>query len=1226
LANDSDPENDTLSVLSVQSPVNGTVSMGGGNVTFTPATDYSGPASFTYTVQDTFGATSTATVNLTVNAVNDAPTLDLDTGAGGTGYTTGYIENAVGVAVVDATVLVGDVDSGNMQGATVTLQNGFVGDVLEVGALPSGIAAIVSPATPLTSPGTVTVTLSGSATMADYQTALQAVTYRSVSDQLDGTDRSVSISVTDGADASLASSTTIGVTPVNDIPVAAADGTYSFNEDETFTLPVAALLANDTDLDGDTLTILSVQSPVNGNVALDGFGNVVFNPTPTYSGPASFTYTVQDPSGATDTATVSLNVLILNDAPIVDLDVSGAGSGYATSYTENGTGIAIVDSDVSIVDEDHLTAASATITLINGQIGDLLEVGALPGGLGAVVSPATALTAPGTMTVTITGTAPLADYETAFQALTYRSTSENPVTTNRAIEFVVSDGEDPSIVATTSIAITSVNDAPVAADDGTPTAIAVTEDVPLTFDPVSSNDFDVEGDTLTITEIDGNAIVPGGFVNLGVGRVDLAIDGRTLTYTPALNYFGPAAFAYTISDGALTDTANINLEVLAVNDAPVAVDDGPVVLVEDGFVSFDPVLANDSDVEGDTLTITSINGSPITPSGSLTIASGSITLGADGRTLNYVPNSNFNGPAVVTYVISDGAASASANVTFDVTPQDDPISLISAASNVTLNDGDAVSLPMAGYFDDPDGDSLVYSATGLPTGVSIDTATGLISGTLDSSASQTAPFAINVSVSDGVSSTVSTGFSLDVLNIAPVAAPDTNFVVYEGDGLNVDTSALFTDADNDTLTFAATGLPAWAGFDTGSGMISGTIPDTASLAGPFTVTISADDGDGGLATVDVTIDPRNVAPIATSALPDLRLQEEDPVDIDVSSLFVDGGLDGDVLSLSVTGLPDGVSFDVATGRISGIVAAGASAGTSYTVGVTADDGQGGIAQVAFNILVGNASLIEEDSPFAISDDLIEFDEPEEDPDREFDPLTAAIDEIAELNGTIGLDREEGILLAAIGQIDPLREATLAGSDDGIPEQVDAMDKMATSTDWLRDSGREGNGDWSVAGTFGYMALTDDVHLDKGNAADPRLERFSIQAQSRQGALFIELNNQLDPERDGRVVTTSFTYDGSDELPEWMKLVRDGFISASPPEGIGEITLGVSILLETGKDLNKQVIIDVESGAVIELQDDETVIDDPIERVEDELSETGPQPFATGLNDFRGSIDLVDQKG
>ncbi|MCJ8310280.1 MAG: tandem-95 repeat protein, partial [Rhizobiaceae bacterium] len=717
------------------------------------------------------------------------------------------------------------------------------------------------------------------------------------------------------------------------------------------------------------------------------------------------------------------------------------------------------------------------------------------------------------------------------------------------------------------------------------------------------------------------------------GRVDLAIDGRTLTYTPALNYFGPAAFAYTISDGALTDTANVNFDIAAVNDAPVAVDDGPVILVEDGSVSYDPVLSNDSDVEGDTLTILSINGAPITPTGSVTIASGTITLGADGRTLNYVPNANFNGLAVIAYVVSDGAASASANVTFDVTAVDDPITLLSTPPNVSFNDGDSLNLPMAGYFDDPDGDTLTFSATGLPSGISIDPATGLISGTLDPSASLLGPFAITVSLNDGVASTVSTGFSLDVTNVAPVASPDTTVVVYEGDGLNIDTSALFVDADNDTLTFAAVGLPVWASFDTGSGLITGTIPDNAALSGPVTVTINADDGDGGLATVDVTIDPQNVAPVATFVLPDLRLQEEDPVDIDVSSLFVDGGLDGDLVTLSVTGLPAGVTFDSLTGRITGAIAPGTSSGTSFSVSVTGDDGQGGIAQVGFRILLGSPAIIEESNALAGLDDLIEFDDLADAPAVEFDPLTAAIDEIAGLNGTGDLDTDDGILLSAVSRIDPLHEATLAGSDDGLPEQIDAMDRMATSTDWLRDSGREGNGDWSVAGTFGYMALTDDIDDGEGNvAADPRLERFSVQAVNRQGALFIELTNQLDPERDGRVVAKTFTFNGREELPEWMKLLREGFISATPPADIGEITLGVSLVLETGKDLSKLVVIDVQSGAVIELAEEAVIVDDkPVlsERAkpaDKSKQEPVASPLEVGMKDFRGSLELADRQG
>ncbi len=1224
LGNDSDPDLDVLTITSVQAPVNGTVVLNGDNtITFTPSAHFFGSASFTYTIDDGNGAQDTATVNLTVNPVNDPAVVDLDTGAGGSGYSTTFVENASAIPIVDPSILITDVDHTSLNGASVTLTNGQTGDQLQVGGLPGGIVSSISPSGALTSAGTVTVTLSGSATLADYETALQAITYISISDNPGNLARIIDITVSDGVSSSTVASSTISVIPVNDDPVAAADGAYTFNEDTNFVISEALLLANDSDADGDTLIISSVQAAINGSVALDGGGNVVFTPTPTYSGPASFTYTAMDPSGATDTTTVNLNILILNDAPIVDLDFSAAGSGYATAYTENASAIAIVDGDVSITDEDNVTAASATVTLTNGQIGDLLQVGALPGPLTASIVPSTALTAPGSITISLTGIASLADYQTAFQALTYQSTSEDPNTVIRSIEFVVNDGEDDSLASTTTIAVTAVNDAPNAVDDGVPSAIVVTEDVPLIFNPVTSNDFDFEGDTLTITQIDGNAVAPGGFVNLGLGRVDLALDGTTLTFTPPLNYFGPAAFTYTISDGALTDTAAVNLDVQPVNDAPVAVDDGPVVLVEDGSVFFDPVLANDSDVEGDTLSIQQIDGQPIGPTGSVSIASGSITLGADGRTLEYVPRADFNGSVVVSYVIHDGQATATANVTFDVTAVDDPLTVVTTPPGVTFNDSDIVSLPMAGFFNDPDGDALVYSASGLPAGITIDSATGVISGALDSSASQAGPYAISVSVDDGLSSVVSTRFSITVLNIVPVAAADQTIVISEGESLNLDMSPLFVDADNDTITYSASGLPAWAAIDPVSGLINGTVPPDASVAGAFIISVSADDGDGGIASVDLTVDPRNVAPIATTSIADMRVRETDMVDIDVSTLFVDGGLDSDLITLSVTGLPAGVSFDPTFARISGVVAAGAD--MTNLVSITADDGQGGVALVEFNILVFNDSLIEEETPLAEYDDLIEF-EPTDTPSAQInDPLTTVIDEIAELNGTTDLDRSSGIILSTIDGIEPLQEATLSGSDAGIPDQVDAMDRMANSTDWLRASGRQGNGDWSVAGTFGYMALTDDINLDGDDHRDERLERLTVQAENRQGALYIELDNQLDPQRDGRTVTTTFYYEGSEQLPEWMKLVREGFISATPPPDISEVTLQVAIVLETGKELNKQVVIDVASGAVIDVGSETE--DLPIAESDAEEPEPNdPQLPKLNLGDMRGSIDLHDQQG
>ncbi|MCX6035756.1 MAG: Ig-like domain-containing protein, partial [Chloroflexi bacterium] len=113
--------------------------------------------------------------------------------------------------------------------------------------------------------------------------------------------------------------------------------------------------------------------------------------------------------------------------------------------------------------------------------------------------------------------------------------------------------------------------------------------------------------------------------------VTLGADGA-FTYTPAANYNGADSFTYTATDtsGATSSPATVTVTVTAVNDTPVAVGD-TASTAEDTPVS-GTVLANDTDVEGDTLTATLDTGP----------AHGSVTLGADGA-FTYTPAANYNG-------------------------------------------------------------------------------------------------------------------------------------------------------------------------------------------------------------------------------------------------------------------------------------------------------------------------------------------------------------------------------------------------------------------------------------------------------------------------------------------------------------------------------------------------------------------------------------------------------
>ncbi len=186
------------------------------------------------------------------------------------------------------------------------------------------------------------------------------------------------------------------------------------------------------------------------------------------------------------------------------------------------------------------------------------------------------------------------------------------------------------------------NHSPVAVTDTLTTA----ED---TAGPVSvlTNDTDADSDTLTVT----------GKTNGAHGTVSCTAVG-VCTYTPAANYNGPDSFTYTVSDGhGGTATGTVTVTVTPVNDAPVAVGDSLTTPL--GVAGSTAVLSNDSDVDGDGLTVTSLN--PVA-------AHGTVSCSAAG-VCTYTPAAGYSGPDSFSYAISDGhGGTASATVQVSVTP------------------------------------------------------------------------------------------------------------------------------------------------------------------------------------------------------------------------------------------------------------------------------------------------------------------------------------------------------------------------------------------------------------------------------------------------------------------------------------------------------------------------------------------------------------------------------
>ncbi|WP_139309122.1 cadherin-like domain-containing protein, partial [Neptunomonas phycophila] len=172
--------------------------------------------------------------------------------------------------------------------------------------------------------------------------------------------------------------------------------------------------------------------------------------------------------------------------------------------------------------------------------------------------------------------------------------------------------------ATVAVTINAVNDNPTTAGESATTD----EDTPVTVD-VLANDSDVEGDTLSVD----SATAPNGTVAINP-------DG-TITYTPDPNFTGSDTITYTVSDGnGGTATATVAVTINAVNDNPTTAGESATT-DEDTPVTVD-VLANDSDVDGDTLTVDSASA-----------ANGTVAINPDG-TITYTPNANFTGSDTIT--------------------------------------------------------------------------------------------------------------------------------------------------------------------------------------------------------------------------------------------------------------------------------------------------------------------------------------------------------------------------------------------------------------------------------------------------------------------------------------------------------------------------------------------------------------------------------------------------
>ncbi|WP_273975501.1 tandem-95 repeat protein [Vibrio parahaemolyticus] len=487
--------------------------------------------------------------------------------------------------------------------------------------------------------------------------------------------------------------------------------------------------------------------------------------------------------------------------------------------------------------------------------------------------------------------------------------------TEVSFTFDIIDDEDLVVSGSANLDILPINDAPNVKND----VITTEEDTAVTID-VLVNDSDVEGDVLSIQ----SASVPSE-----QGSVDI-VDGK-LVFTPAENFNGEATITYIVTDGDLTDEANVTVTVTPVNDSPVAVDD-TVSTQEDTAVTID-VLSNDTDVDGDKLSI---------QSATVPEAQGKVEI-VDGK-LVFTPAENFNGDAEITYTVTDGQLTDEAKVTVTVNPVNDaPTIKVDAVESITEDavSTDTVVATLEVADTDTPEDQLTVSLENNSNGyfVLVGDEVKLTQAGVDAVNNDELnlkDLTISASVSDGVNPTANDSDSLVVnrVNDAPTVenAIADQVLSEDFDAYTIDLNEVFKDSDS-SLEFSVSGNNSIQ-----ISIVNGvaTITPTADWNGKETITFTAKDPSGE--SVNQTVD-FTVAPVADIVADKATVVEDTPTIIKVLGNDTFEG-DGKVVSL-----------DANNGPVNGSVSVNPDGSVTYTP----NDNYHGIDSFTYIVTSGGVS-------------------------------------------------------------------------------------------------------------------------------------------------------------------------------------------------------------------------------------------------------------------------------
>ncbi|HCG7220491.1 TPA: tandem-95 repeat protein [Vibrio parahaemolyticus] len=836
------------------------ISIVNGVATITPTADWNGKETITFTAKDPSGESVNQTVDFTV-----APVVDIEADSADVVEDTPTIINVLGNDTFESTDKVVSLDAENgPKNGTVIVNND----------------------------GTVTYTPD------DNYVGEDTFTYIVTSG---GVSESTTVSV--------------DVTPENDAPVA-KDDIATTQEDTVVTIDV---LPNDTDVDGDKLSVESASVPKERGTVEVVNGKLVFTPAENFNGDAEITYTVTD-GELTDEAKVIVTVNPVNDAPTIKVDA-------VESITEDAVSTDTVVATLEVADTDT-PEDQLTVSLENNSNGYFVLVGdevkLTQAGVDAVNNDELNLKDLTISASVSDGVNPTANDS---DSLVVNRVNDAPTVENAIGDQVLSEDFDAytidlnevfkdsdsslefSVSGNNSIQISIVNGVatitPTADWNGSkaltftatdPSGESVSQTVNFTVAPVADIVADkatVVEDTPTIIKVLGNDTFEGDGKVVALdtnngpanGTVSVNPDG-SVTYTPNDNYHGTDSFTYIVTSGGVSESTTVSVDVTPVNDAPVAKDD-IATTQEDTAVTID-VLPNDTDVDGDKLSI---------QSASVPEAQGKVEI-VDGK-LVFTPAENFNGDAEITYTVTDGALTDQATVKVTVNAVNDtPVVESNIADQALAEDFTPYTIDLNTAFSDVDNvdGELTFSVSGNSNiQVAIVNGIATITPTADWNGSETLTFTATDPSGESISQTVN-------FTVAPVAD-----IVADSVTVVEDTPTIIKVLGNDTFE----GDDKVVSLDTNNGPANGTVsinPDGSVTYTPndnyhgtdsFTYIVTSGSVSEST-TVSVDVTPVNDAPVAKDDI--ATTQEDTAVTIDV--LPNDTDIDGDKLSIQSASVPE----------------------------------------------------------------------------------------------------------------------------------------------------------------------------------------------------------------------------------------------------------------------------------------------------------------------------------